>query len=231
MRRIMLVAVLFVVVAGVVAQDKTPDTQEKVAAFKQAVQQNKSQLKRYEWIETTTVTIKGEVKSQKQSRCYYGVDGNVQKVEISATPESQPSGGRLKRRIVAKKKGEMTDYMKKAVDLIHKYVPPDPAMIQNAKDNNKVTVGAMQPNNVIQLSLNDILLDGDLMSATLDIKKNAIVEIRVSSYLDSRQDSVLLNVAFSRLPDGTSYASQTTLDAKAKNIKVTVENTGHHAMN
>jgi hypothetical protein len=29
------------------------------------------------------------------------------------------------------------------------------------------------------------------------------------------------------LPDGTSYIAQTTLDAKAKNIRVVVENSGH----
>lgn len=36
-----------------------------------------------------------------------------------------------------------------------------------------------------------------------------------------------LKVGFGRLPDGASYTAQTTLDAKAKNISVVVQNSGH----
>jgi hypothetical protein len=38
---------------------------------------------------------------------------------------------------------------------------------------------------------------------------------------------VTLNVRFATLADGTSYNAQTTLEAKAKNIRVVVENSGH----
>lgn len=206
-------------------------SQERIAAFKKTLQQNQAQLRRYEWIETTTVMLKGEVKSQKQNRCYYGADGKVQKVEISATAPSQPSGGRLKRKIVAKKKEEMSDYMKQAVDLVHRYVPPDPAMIQFAKDKGKAHFDVFEPNKVIRLNLNDIIKVGDLMSATLDVQANVILNIDVSTYLDDAQDGIKLAVAFQQLPDGTNYSGRTTLDAKAKDIKVLVENTGHRAMN
>ena len=208
-----------------------PAVQERVAAFKQTLQKDQTQLRSYEWIETTTVMLKGEVKSQKQNRCYYGADGKIQKVQISASPQSQPSGGRLKRRIVAKKTGEMTDYMHQAVELIHKYVPPEPGMIQFAKDNGKAKVGVMEPDRVIQLNLNDIIKVGDLLSATLDIKANAILQIDVSTYLEDAQDGINLAVEFQRLPDGTGYSGRTTLDAKAKDIKVVVENSGHRKLN
>ena len=36
-----------------------------------------------------------------------------------------------------------------------------------------------------------------------------------------------LDVQFGSLADGTSYTSQTTLDAKAKNVRVVIQNTGH----
>ena len=36
-----------------------------------------------------------------------------------------------------------------------------------------------------------------------------------------------LDVRFGTLTDGTSYTSQTTLEAKAKNIRVVIENAGH----
>jgi hypothetical protein len=41
---------------------------------------------------------------------------------------------------------------------------------------------------------------------------------------------VSLNVQFGALPDGASYAGQTTLDAQAKNIRVVVQNSGHRPL-
>ena len=49
----------------------------------------------------------------------------------------------------------------------------------------------------------------------------------MSSYLDSAKDPVALNVMMSVLPDGTIYAAQSKLDAKAKGISVSIENTGY----
>ena len=39
--------------------------------------------------------------------------------------------------------------------------------------------------------------------------------------------AVTLNVQFAALPDGTNYNARTTFDAKAKNITVVVQNSGH----
>jgi len=41
---------------------------------------------------------------------------------------------------------------------------------------------------------------------------------------------ITLAVGFNQLPDGTTYASQTILDSKSKQIKVVVENSGHRAL-
>ncbi len=230
---IVLVGLLLVSVgSATLVSAQEPATQERIAAFKKALQQSQSQLRSYEWIETTTVMLKGEVKSQKQNRCYYGADGKIQKLAIGSSPApAQPSGGRLKRRVVAKKTEEMSEYMKDAVELVHRYVPPSPEMIQFAKDNGKAKYGVMEPNKVIQFSLNDIVKTGDLMSATIDIQANSILEIDVSTYLEDAKDGVKLAVLFQRLPDGTSYSGRTTLDARSKDIKVVVENSGHRKMN
>jgi hypothetical protein len=52
----------------------------------------------------------------------------------------------------------------------------------------------------------------------------------VATYLDKPDDAVTLEVAFGRLPDGTSYTAETTLDAKAKNIRVVVQNSGYRPL-
>lgn len=230
-----LAAILAVIFLPSAIFAQSSDQQERVAAFKQAVQQSMASLHKYEWVETTTVMLKGEVKSQKQNRCYYGADGRIQKVAIGeAAPPPQQSGGRrggrLKSHIVAKKKEEMTDYMKQAVDLIHQYAPPDPALIRESKEGKKVDVEPVEPNKVVRVSFHDFIKPGDLLAATLNIEPSSILELNVSTWLDSQQDGITLAVEFGRLPDGTSYSSRTTLDAKSKDIKVVVENSGHRPL-
>ena len=86
------------------------ELQQKVAAVKQSVAENQQKLHQYQWTETTQITLKGDAKPEKQSLCQYGPDGQVQKTPIGA-PAEAPSGGRMKQRIVKKKKEEMQDYM------------------------------------------------------------------------------------------------------------------------
>jgi hypothetical protein len=54
--------------------------------------------------------------------------------------------------------------------------------------------------------------------------------IKVSSYLENAKDAVTLDVRMGQLNDGTTYPSDVTLDAKAKNLMVTVKNSGYRKM-
>src|ERR1039458_6178715 len=101
-----------------------PSVPERVAALKASLAASQIILRQYEWIETTVVSLKGDEKSRKQERCYYGADGGIQKVEVSASPEPEKKRG-LRGKIIAKKKEELTDYMKNAVSLVKTYVPPN----------------------------------------------------------------------------------------------------------
>ena len=56
---------------------------------------------------------------------------------------------------------------------------------------------------------------------------NRLLGLTVGSYLDQRDDAVVLAVQLGALADGASYTAQTTLDAAAKNIRVVVQNSGH----
>jgi len=61
----------------------------------------------------------------------------------------------------------------------------------------------------------------------MDPAANRVLGLNVSSYLDTPNDPVTLAVQMNALPDGAIYAAQTTLDAKAKNIQVVIQNSGH----
>jgi hypothetical protein len=70
----------------------------------------------------------------------------------------------------------------------------------------------------------------DLLAIDVDAKAALLSAVNVSTYLDKKEDAVTLAVQFGTLADGTSYTAQTTLEAKAKNIRVLVQNSGHRPL-
>ena len=195
---------------------------------------------RTEWIETTAISLKGEEKSRKQQRVYYGADGKLTKVPMGEPkPAAEPSGGgggrgrrgggRVKENIIENKVEDMVEYMGKASALIQQYVPPNPELIQKAKDAKNLAV-APQPDGKVRLAFKDYVQPKDTMNIDVDAKAALLSAINVATYLEKPEDTVTLDVRFGTLADGTSYTSQTTLEAKAKNIRVVVENSGHRPM-
>src|ERR1022692_4621326 len=214
---------------GGIMQAQQLSVPERVAALKATVAASQVVLRQYEWIETTVVSLKGDEKSRKQERCYYGADGGIQKVEVSASPEPEKKRG-LRGKIIAKKKEELTDYMKQAVALVKTYVPPNPAKIQAAKDAGKVTIEVLEPGKRARLNFRDYEKAGDNLGVEVDLVNNRPLGVKVSTYLDDAKDAVLLDVRMGQLNDGTTYASDITLDAPAKKIQVAVENSGYRKM-
>jgi hypothetical protein len=208
------------------APAQQPSVPERVAALKATLAASQIILKQYEWIETTVVSLKGEEKSRKQERCYYGADGGVQKIEVSQSPAPEKKRG-LRGKIAENKKEELTDYMKNAVRLVKTYVPPNPAKIQAAKESGKVSIEIIEPGRKARLSFRDYEKPGDSLGIEVDLVNNRALGLKVATYLDDPKDAVTLDVRMGQLNDGTSYASDITLDAKAKNLKVAVQNSGY----
>lgn len=218
-----LCALLFTLSNLAVAQ---PSVAERVVALKASLAASQIVLKQYEWIETTAVSLKGEEKSRKQERCYYGADGGVTKVPLTATPPPAKKRG-LRGKIVENKKEELTDYMKNAVALVKTYVPPSLAKIQAAKEAGKVSIEVLEPGKRARLNFRDYEKPGDNLGVEVDLANNRPLALKVATYLDSAKDAVTLDVRMGQLNDGTTYASDITLEAKAKNLKVAVQNSGY----
>lgn len=202
-----------------------PTVQERVVTLKASLAASQAILKQYEWVETTVVSLKGEEKSRQLNRCYHGADGKVQKIPVT-TPPPAPTKRGLRGRIVASKKAELTGYMKEAVDLVKFYMPPDPLRIQAAKDAGKVTLQPL-PNQRLRLTFADYLKAGDALALDVDLASNRPLEARVSTHLDSKKEPVTLDVRFGTLDNNATYASDVSLEAKGKDLKVRVENSGY----
>jgi hypothetical protein len=211
------------------AQGAGGSTPERVAALKQSLAQSQQALRAYQWVETTTVSMKGEQKSMKQQSCYYGADGKVQKTPIASSPPPKKKGG-LRGKIAESKKEELSETMQQAVALVKTYVPPNPASIQRAVDAGKVAVEMVQPGKVARLVFKDYELPGDSLAITMDVATNHLMGISVASYLGSPSKPVTLNTTMSSLPDGTTYTANSQLSLPAEQLVVNVANSGYRKM-
>jgi hypothetical protein len=212
--------------APAIVQSQSPEVQQRVAALKQNVARDQQSMRQYEWIETRVISLKGEEKSRQQQQCYYGADGVLQKITVDASPPPAQKRG-LRGHIIAKKKEELTDYMKQAVALVKSYVPPDAARIQALKDAGKISLDLPGAGRGARLNLSGYTKPGDVLSVEVDPASNRVVGLTVATYLDGAKDSVSLNVRFSSLQDGTGYPATEVLVAKAKNLAVNVTNSGY----
>ena len=199
--------------------------QDKMNAFQQALAQNQKRLRQYRWVETTIISLKGEEKSRSVKQCFYGPDGKVQKQVISAPPPQKMPGG-LRGKIAANKKEEVTDYMNRAVNLVHQYIPPNPELIQGARASGNVSLTPGPAG--LRLDLRNFLKPNDLFSLTVDTKSLSILKANVNSYMDDPKDVVTLNVTFAFLPNGVDYPGNIVLQAPEKKIQVVVQNSNYY---
>jgi hypothetical protein len=209
-----------------IVRSQSSAMEQRVAALKQSVTRDQQNIRQYEWIETTVISLKGEEKSRQQKQCYYGADGSLQKVEVLASPPPEKKRG-LRGRIAENKKEELTDYMKQAVALVKSYVPPDPARIQAVKDAGKVSLDLPGGGKGARVNLRDYAKPGDVLSVEVDPASNRVIGLTVATYLDDPNDAVTLDVRFSSLQDGTGYPATEVLLANAKNLSVNVTNSGY----
>jgi hypothetical protein len=202
---------------------------ERIAALKTTLEEGLAKRKAYEWIETTVVFRKGEEKSRKQNRCYYGADGNVQKVPIE-TAGASGGGGRkprgLRGRVAKNKKEGIQDAVKGAAALVKEYVPPSPEKIQAAKDDGRLAVSPSDGGRV-EMVIKDYFKKGDSVTLRLDLANNVVQGLEVATYMEKEKQAVNLTADLASLPDGTIYPGSIVLDITSENIRINIKNSGH----
>jgi hypothetical protein len=224
-RVLMLGAVVLAATCPAFAQDSA--LQEKLAAVKQAMAENTQKLHQYQWTETTQLTLKGDPKPPSENLCQYGPDGQVQKTPIGPPPE-QPSGGRLKQRLIEKKKEETKEYLGDVKSLLSMYVPPDPQKMEQAHQAGKVSLNPV--GSLVNLVFRDYAQPGDQMTLTFDTTVRKVTSLSINTYMRETKDVVTLQVQMASLPDGTNFVQQTVLNATAKHLVATTTNSNYQKL-
>ena len=126
------------IIVWLVAPAASLRAQDAKQKFAEAQKANAAAARQYTWKSRTELKLKGESKSIKLEQVRYDANGQLQKtpIDTGAQQTQQPSGGRLKQRVVAKKKEEFGELIKGLAGLVNSYahMPQDKmqAFTQNA---------------------------------------------------------------------------------------------------
>jgi hypothetical protein len=218
---------LAVIAAGTFASSVLPanaqQLAQKIQEIKMASAANKAALTQYTWSQQQTISIKGEVKKVQQFQVRIGPDGTQQKTEINAAPPAQPSGGRLKRRIVEKKTEEYKDYAEAMASTAKQYAQPDPAAIQAAFDKGNVSLIPNGASGAISLVIKNYLKPGDQVTLVFNAQKS-LQSAQINSYMDDPSDSFTVAVQYAKLPAGSNQVSSIQVNGKTKQLGILIQN-------
>jgi len=210
---------------------QNPELQQKVEELKQSAAANKQALAQYTWVETVTISLKGEQKKQEHFQVRLGPDGKPQKqsldqpAPVQAADSGGRRGGRLKEHVVEKKTDEYKEYANSIKSLIEQYVPPEKSLIEQARQAGNIALSPAPGNDgEFQLALSNYVKQGDKMTIVIDKVQKAIVSVSINSYLDDPKDAVTAQVQFSAVPGGPSHVSAVTINGVSKELTIAIQN-------
>jgi hypothetical protein len=209
------------------------DLQARVGELKESMAKNKQALAQYTWEETVKIILKGQERKTEHFQVREGADGKPVKTSLDspAAQDSGNKGGRLKQRIVAKKKEEYEEYADRMKELTQHYIPPDKDAIQDAyaKGNIAIIPGGNIPGE-IKLVIHNYYKQGDTVSLRFDKNQKQLQAISVASWMDDPKDAMNLMVDFGRLPDGTNHVSNVTVEGVSKQLTVNTTNSDYRKL-
>src|SRR5580700_5692633 len=209
------------------AKAQGQELQERVAELKESMAKNKMSLAQYTWVEQVNISLKGELKKQEHFQVRLGPDGKPQKTSLDP-PAEPPSGGRLKKHIVEKKKEEYKEYAEQMKALAQQYVPPDKEMLQQAYAQGNITLGSVAgAPGELQLVIHNYLKPQDSMTLVFDKTQKELLRLQIASYMDDPKDAMNLTVQFSRLPDGPNHVSSMVIDGVSKQLSIATQNSNY----
>jgi hypothetical protein len=201
--------------------------QQELAAIKTAMSTNAAAQRRYAWQQTTAVAYKGEVKSTTTSACQYVAgSGKPQCTVTSAPPEEKRQRGPVRRSVKDSKVDELKTYMDSVKTLVAMYVPPKADLLQAAAGRGDVATAPNPSNGTLVMTVSNYIQQGDKVMFTVNQASHQVTHVAVDTWLNNPSATVTLDVAYTTLPNGVSFASTKTLTATAKEVVVTITDAG-----
>jgi len=200
----------------------------KVAA---AIRANGQALKAFVWQQRMQIQLKGETKKTTLNQMNYDVNGNLQKTLLSEQPPPDaappPSGGgrlrgRVKQKVVAKKKGEFKELMEGIAALVKSYTELQPQQLQSALKQAAFSPGQGDMNGSVQIQMANLLQQNDSLTIWIDEGTLLFRKISIVSSYDHKP--VTAAASYSMLPSGEAYMAQAIVNYPSKEVVVEIDN-------
>jgi hypothetical protein len=223
---LLLVAILLVVIriqsvdAGLepsVPQGMNP---QEVSA---AIKANAQALKAFNYQQRMQLQVKGETKKVTLNQMTHDMYGNVQKTQLSEEPaDAPPSGGRLKQRVVARKKGEFKQMMGEISDLVKSYTELPPDQLHAALQKASFSPGEGDMGGSVQVQMKNVIQPGDSMTIWID--RTAMLFRRAVIATTYEGNPVTTTANYAMLPTGQVHMAQAILNYPKKEVVVQIDN-------
>ncbi|HSO74072.1 MAG TPA: hypothetical protein VLU47_04480, partial [Blastocatellia bacterium] len=212
-----------IIVMASLAPAATLGAQDAKQKFASAQKSNAAAARQYTWKSRTELKLKGESKSVKLEQVRYDANGQLQKtpIDTGAPQTQQPSGGRLKQRVVAKKKEEFGELIKGLAGLVNSYAHMPQDKMQAFTQNAAFKPGQGQDAGKIEITGQPGIAAGD--SLTLWVDKSTMLFNRISINTVYDKEPVSVAAAYANAP-GLNYMAKATVDYPSKGVQLIVDN-------
>ena len=188
------------------------------------IKANAQALKAFSHQQRMQLQLQGETKKVTLTQITYDMYGNEQKTQISEDPPpgEEPSGGRIKRRIVERKVGEFKDMMQQIGALVKSYTKLAPGQMQSALEQGMLSQGGADMAGSVQIQMRNVIQSGDSMTIWID--RTAMLFRRVVIATTFENNPVTTTANYSMLPTGQVYMGQAILNYPKKEVVVEIDN-------
>ena len=229
----LVVAVLFYV-SGMLASEVSGQALDpaQVAA---AIKNNATALRTFTWQQRMQLQLKGETKKVTLNQMSYDMNGNLQKTLLSEQPppdESQPQGGgrlrgRLKERVIEKKKGEFKEMMEGIASVVKSYTELPPDQLKAALKQGAFSQGQGDMAGSLQIQMTNVQQQGD--SLTFWIDRQSMLFRRIAVATTYEQNPVTATANYAMLPSQHAYMGQAIVQYPAKQVVVEIDNLNYQS--
>jgi hypothetical protein len=197
---------------------------QQVAA---TIKANAQALKAFSYQQRTQLQLKGETKKVTLNQMSHDMSGNLQKTLLSEQPPAgaQPSGGRIKRRVVAKKTGEFKEMMDEIAALVKSYTELPPEQLQASMKQAVFSAGQGDMDGSVQIVMQNVIQKGDSLTIWVDRKTMLFRRAEIATSYEGNPVTTTANYA--TLTSGESYMAKAILNYAKKEVVVQIDNSNY----
>src|SRR3989304_381275 len=199
--------------------------------FAQAQKDNAAALRQYTWKTRTEIKMKGESKSVKLEQVRYDLDGKLEKTQIDGAPQppaqeeagrrGRRGGGKLKEKVIEKKKDEFAELLQNLGQLVGSYAHMPPEKMQAFAASATLTPNQGDKKDQLLIQRKSALQAGDTMKIWVKPNNYMFRGVEIQTSVEGKP--VHFKGGFQPLTAGPTHSARWGVEYPDKKARATVE--------